>query len=69
MRRQDGQASKGELSARDLKLELEAKERAAARKRCVAFARVPDARGPHTQAAGTERLTRHAGCSWHRQGR
>ena len=35
LRRQDGQASKGELSARDLKLELEAKERAAARKRCV----------------------------------
>ena len=38
VRRQDGQASKGELSARDLKLELEAKERAAARKRCVAAA-------------------------------
>ena len=44
-RRQDGQASKGELSARDLKLELEAKERAAARKRCVAAARAFAARG------------------------
>ena len=45
--RQDGQASKGELSARDLKLELEAKERAAARKRCEAVPRAPAARGAH----------------------